>query len=76
MGQRTSGRWAGSRLQRWGGFDTLELTRDLKSGLAVVFHGTYFATEHLGITGEAMLVGLGLEDQCKLLSSSGSVQNR
>jgi hypothetical protein len=52
--------------------DTVNLTRRSRGALAVVFHGTYFPSEHWGFTGEAMLIGLGLEDECELTFASGS----
>jgi hypothetical protein len=52
--------------------DTVGLSRRTRGALAVVFHGTYFPSEHWGFTGEAMLIGLGLEDECQLTFSSGS----
>ena len=55
--------------------DTLSLERDIRAGLAVVFHGTYFPSDHWGFTGEAMLIGLGFEDQCRQLTSSLSSDN-
>jgi hypothetical protein len=56
--------------------DTLAIARRLRSSLVVVFHGTYFPGEHLGVTGEAMLIGLGFEDDCSLAFASGSTRNR
>jgi hypothetical protein len=52
--------------------DTVNLSRRTRGALSVVFHGTYFPGEHLGFTGEAMLIGLGHEDHCELTFSSGS----
>jgi hypothetical protein len=52
--------------------DTVSVSRRTRGALAVVFHGTYFPSEHWGFTGEAMLLGLGLEDNCVLRFSSGS----
>lgn len=52
--------------------DTVGLSRRTRGALAVVFHGTYFPGEHWGFTGEAMLLGLGMEDHCELTFSSGS----
>lgn len=52
--------------------DTVLLSRKTRGALAVVFHGTYFPSEHWGFTGEAMLLGLGSEDSCELTFSSGS----
>lgn len=56
--------------------DSLDLTRNTRSGLTIVFHGTYFPDEHWGVTGEAMLLGLGLEDQCVLKTGTGSFPNQ
>ncbi|MEO8295870.1 MAG: hypothetical protein ABI613_10185 [Gemmatimonadota bacterium] len=55
--------------------DTMELSRRIRGSLAVVFHGTYFPGEHVGFTGEAMLLGLGFEDDCRLTFASGSLRN-
>ncbi|MEP7326383.1 MAG: hypothetical protein ABI836_10580 [Gemmatimonadota bacterium] len=55
--------------------DTLAISRRLRSSLVVVFHGTYFPGEHWGFTGEAMLIGLGFEDDCHQVFSSGSSRN-
>jgi hypothetical protein len=55
--------------------DTLGLSRRTRGALSVVFHGTYFPGEHLGFTGEAMLIGLGFEDHCEIAFSSGSSRN-
>jgi hypothetical protein len=52
--------------------DSVNLSRRTRGALAVIFHGTYFPGEHWGFTGEAMLLGLGLEDHCELSFSSGS----
>jgi hypothetical protein len=52
--------------------DTVLLSRKTRGALAVVFHGTYFPSEHWGFTGEGMLIGLGMEDHCELSFSSGS----
>jgi len=55
--------------------DTLAIARRVRSSLVVVFHGTYFPGEHVGFTGEAMLIGLGFEDDCSLEFASGSVRS-
>jgi hypothetical protein len=52
--------------------DTFGLTRRIRSTLAVSFLGTYFSNENLGFTGEAFLLGLGFEDSCRHIFSSGS----
>lgn len=55
--------------------DSLAITRRTRSTVGVVFHGTYFPGDHVGFTGEAMLVGLGFEDDCRLQFASGSLRN-
>jgi hypothetical protein len=55
--------------------DTMLISRKTRGALAVVFHGTYFPSEHWGFTGEAMLIGLGFEDGCELTFASGSSRN-
>lgn len=53
--------------------DTFALSRRITSNLAVGFSGTYFGGEHLGIGVEGFLVGLGFEDSCRQVFSSGSL---
>jgi len=55
--------------------DTVDIGRRIRPSLGVIFHGTYFPGEHLGITGEVMLIGLGFEDNCEVKVFSGSVDN-
>jgi hypothetical protein len=52
--------------------DTLALGRRIRSNLAIGFGGTYFPGEHLGLAVEGFLVGLGFEDSCRLVFTSGS----
>lgn len=52
--------------------DTFALARRIRSTLAVSFSGTYFTGENLGFGGEVFLIGLGFEDSCRQLFSSGS----
>jgi hypothetical protein len=52
--------------------DTFALTRRIRSSLAVGFSGTYFPGEHLGLAVDGFLIGLGFEDGCRLVFSSGS----
>jgi hypothetical protein len=52
--------------------DTLGLDRRIRSTLALSFGGAYFPGENLGFTVEAFLVGLGFEDNCRHVFSSGS----
>ena len=55
--------------------DTVAIGRRVRSSLAIVFHGTYFPGNHFGFTGEAMLIGLGFEDECQVRFASGSSRN-
>ena len=51
------------------GVDTFDLTRRIRPILGVVFSGTYFPGEHVGFHGEAFLLGLGTEDDCRLATA-------
>jgi hypothetical protein len=52
--------------------DTFGLERRIRSTLAVGFGGAYFPGENVGFTAEGFLVGLGFEDSCSHLFTSGS----
>jgi len=52
--------------------DTFALDRRIRSNLVVGFGGTYFSSENLGFAVEGFLIGLGLEDNCRQVFSSGS----
>ncbi len=52
--------------------DTFALSRRIRSNLVVGFGGTYFSSENLGLAVEGFLIGLGLEDNCRQVFSSGS----
>lgn len=52
--------------------DTFEFSRRIRSNLVVGFGGTYFSSENLGFAVEGFLIGLGLEDNCRQIFSSGS----
>ncbi|HEY0351279.1 MAG TPA: hypothetical protein VGC48_04105, partial [Gemmatimonadales bacterium] len=54
------------------GTDTLALSRDIRSTIVIGFGGSYFPGDHLGIGAEGFLIGLGYEDSCRQLFSSGS----
>ena len=53
--------------------DTVALERRIRSTIGVGFSGSYFPGEHLGLGVEGFLVGLGFEDSCRRVFSSGSV---
>jgi hypothetical protein len=55
--------------------DTMLISRRIRGQVAFVFHGTYFPGESWGFTGEAMLIGLGFENDCRLTFASGSQRN-
>jgi hypothetical protein len=52
--------------------DTFALGRRIRTTIGVGFGGTYFPGEHLGWSLEGFLLGLGFEDSCRLVFSSGS----
>jgi hypothetical protein len=52
--------------------DTFALTRRIRPSLAFGFGGVYFPGENLGFTVEGFLIGLGFEDSCRQVFSSGS----
>jgi hypothetical protein len=52
--------------------DTLALGRRIRSSIAVGFGGTYFPGEHLGLSVDGFLIGLGFEDSCRLRFTAGS----
>jgi hypothetical protein len=54
------------------GTDTLALSRDIRSTLVIGFGGSYFPGDHLGFGAEGFLIGLGYEDSCRQIFSSGS----
>jgi hypothetical protein len=52
--------------------DTVSLQRQIRSNIAIGFGGAYFPGENLGIAVEGMLLGIGFEDDCEMVFSSGS----
>jgi len=59
-------------VQFLGTADTLALSRRIRSNLVIGFGGSYFSSENLGVAVEGFLVGLGFEDSCRQVFSSGS----
>jgi hypothetical protein len=55
--------------------DHLALGRGIMPTFGAGFSGVYFPGEHLGITGDAFLIGLGYEDNCRLVGPALSAQN-
>jgi hypothetical protein len=54
--------------------DTFALQRRIRSSLALGFGGTYFAGDHLGLAADGFLIGLGFEDGCRMVFSSGAAE--
>lgn len=52
--------------------DTFAIGRRTRTTIAVGFGGIYFPGENLGWSVEGFLIGLGFEDSCRLVFSSGS----
>jgi hypothetical protein len=55
--------------------DHFALTRSVKRTIGAGFAGTYYKGSHLGITGEAFLLGLGYDDTCRLVAPAQSALN-
>jgi hypothetical protein len=53
--------------------DTFALARRITSNLGIAFSGSYFSGEHLGLSVEGFLVGLGFEDSCHQVFASGNL---
>jgi hypothetical protein len=51
-------------------FDTLALKREIRSSIAMSFAATYFPGANIGFTGEAVLLGVGYRDTCRLVAST------
>jgi hypothetical protein len=56
--------------------DNLALSRLIMPTFGAGFSGTYFPGEHVGISADAFLIGLGYEDNCSILGPVQSAQNR
>lgn len=55
--------------------DNFALSRSVMPTYGAGFSGTYFAGEHVGLTGDAFLIGLGYEDSCRLVGELQSSRN-
>ncbi|HEU4700486.1 MAG TPA: hypothetical protein VFS40_14980 [Gemmatimonadales bacterium] len=62
-------------LNRFNELDTFAIRRDIGSTLGVVFSGAYYPGDHVGFVGEAQLVGVGFDDGCRLVHSTGDPKN-
>jgi hypothetical protein len=54
--------------------DHLGISRSIMPTLGAGLSGTYFAGEHVGLTADAFLLGLGYEDNCTLVTGVQSAQ--
>jgi hypothetical protein len=52
--------------------DTMALGRRIRSSLGIGFSGTYFGGDYLGVAVDGFLIGLGYEDSCRMVFSSGA----
>ena len=50
------------------GFDLIDIDRNIRGGIGVLFSGMYFPKPKLGYVGEVFFMGVGLEDQCAVAS--------
>ncbi len=55
--------------------DHFRLSRSVKRTFGAAFTATYFQGQHLGLTAEAFLVGLGYDDACQILGTPVSSDN-
>jgi hypothetical protein len=55
--------------------DNFALSRGIMPTFGAGLSGIYFPGEHVGITGEAFLIGLGYEDNCRIAGGAQSAQN-
>jgi hypothetical protein len=54
--------------------DRLGISRSIMPTFGAGLSGTYFAGEHVGLTADAFLLGLGYEDNCTLITGVQSAQ--
>jgi hypothetical protein len=52
--------------------DTMALDRRIGSTIMIGFSGTYFGGRNFGLALEGLLLGLGFEDNCRMVFSSGA----
>lgn len=54
------------------GFDLIDIDRNVRGGIGLLFSGMYFPKPKLGFVGEAFFTGVGLEDACQVSSPTPS----
>jgi hypothetical protein len=55
--------------------DDFVLSRSIKANFGAGFSGAYFAGEHVGLTADFFLLGLGYDDSCRILGTPESQRN-
>jgi opacity protein-like surface antigen len=55
--------------------DNFVLSRSIKANFGAGFSGAYFAGEHVGLTADFFLLGLGYDDSCRILGTPQSGRN-
>ena len=55
--------------------DSIAITRRIRPSLSFGAKGIYFAGDHIGVLGEAQLIGLGFEDSCTRTVPTASSRN-
>lgn len=55
--------------------DNYVLSRSIQPTFGAGFSGAYFAGEHVGLTADFFLLGLGYDDSCRILGAPESVRN-
>lgn len=56
--------------------DTFNLARSLSTSFTFGLTSSYFPTNHLGVTGEIALLGLGSKTSCKVTATTGFAETR
>jgi hypothetical protein len=56
--------------------DRYSINRSIKGTFAAGFSGTYYPGEHVGLTADAFLLGLGFDDSCRLIPPVESTRNQ
>jgi hypothetical protein len=55
--------------------DNFALSRSIKGTFGAGFSGAYFAGEHIGLTADFFLLGLGYDDSCRILGTPQTLRN-
>ena len=55
--------------------DNFAVGRSIKANFGAGFSGAYFAGEHVGLTADFFLLGLGYDDSCRILGTPQSERN-